>query len=99
MPTDSTPPDSSSQLKQTDVFIRGQDGTYVYRIPSVVVAPNGDLLAICEARRKTGAESDDIDLVLNSTGCCYERGEKHVSERLTFARFTLEWLTDALTSE
>ena len=99
MPTDTTSPDTSSQLKQTDVFIRGQDGTYVYRIPSVVVAPNGDLLAICEARRKTGAESDDIDLILNSIGCFYERGEEHVSERLTFARFTLDWLSDAQTSE
>ena len=64
MPTDSTPPDSSSPLKQTDVFIGGQDGTHTYRIPSVVVAPNGDLLAFCEARRTTGSDTDDIDLVL-----------------------------------
>lgn len=64
MPTDSTPPDSLSQLKQTDVFIGGQDGTHTYRIPSVVVAPNGELLAFCEARRTTGSDTDDIDLVL-----------------------------------
>lgn len=64
MPTESTPPDSLSQLKQTDVFIGGQDGTHTYRIPSVVVAPNGELLAFCEARRTTGSDTDDIDLVL-----------------------------------
>ena len=64
MPTDTTSPDTSSQLKQTDVFIRGQDGTHTYRIPSVVVAPNGELLAFCEARRTTGSDTDDIDLVL-----------------------------------
>ena len=64
MPTDSTSPDTSSQLKQTDVFIGGQDGTHTYRIPSVVVAPNGELLAFCEARRTTGSDTDDIDLVL-----------------------------------
>ena len=64
MSTDSTPADSLSQLKQTDVFIGGQDGTHTYRIPSVVVAPNGELLAFCEARRTTGSDTDDIDLVL-----------------------------------
>ena len=64
VPTDTTSPDTSSQLKQTDVFIGGQDGTHTYRIPSVVVAPNGELLAFCEARRTTGSDTDDIDLVL-----------------------------------
>ena len=64
MLTDTTSPDTSSQLKQTDVFIGGQDGTHTYRIPSVVVAPNGELLAFCEARRTTGSDTDDIDLVL-----------------------------------
>jgi sialidase-1 len=64
VPTDTTSPDTSSQLKQTDVFIGGQDGSHTYRIPSVVVAPNGELLAFCEARRMTGSDTDDIDLVL-----------------------------------
>jgi len=27
-------------------------------------------------------------------GCLYERGEKRYSEKITFARFNLEWLTD-----
>jgi len=27
-------------------------------------------------------------------GCLYERGEKSASEKITFARFNLEWLTD-----
>ena len=26
--------------------------------------------------------------------CLYERGEEHPYERLAFARFDLEWLTD-----
>jgi len=30
-----------------------------------------------------------------SIGCLYERGEKQFSEKITFARFTLEWLTAA----
>ena len=177
MPIDSTPPSDSSQLKQTDVFISGQDGSHTYRIPSVVVAPDGRLLAFCEARRTTGSDTGDIDLVLkrsadggatwgdvrkdqalidprcqasifrhtsgnailfsnpantvrdrmtvrvsydegktwyaskmlhpgpsayscltvlpdNSIGCFYERGEEHPSEKITFARFSLEWLSD-----
>ena len=64
MPIDSTPPSDSSQLKQTDVFISGQDGSHTYRIPSVVVASDGGLLAFCEARRTTGSDTGDIDLVL-----------------------------------
>ena len=35
----------------------------------------------------------------DSIGCFYERGEEHPSEKITFARFTLKWLTDALTSD
>jgi len=27
-------------------------------------------------------------------GCLYERGERHAYEKISFARFTLEWLTD-----
>lgn len=33
-----------------------------------------------------------------SIACLYERGEKHAYETITFARFTLEWLTDAKNS-
>lgn len=29
-----------------------------------------------------------------SIGCLYERGEEHPYEKITFARFKLEWLTD-----
>ena len=29
-----------------------------------------------------------------SVGCLYERGEKRVYQKLTFARFNLAWLTD-----
>jgi len=28
-----------------------------------------------------------------TVGCLYERGERRISEKVTFARFTLEWLT------
>lgn len=40
------------------------------------------------------AYSDLVVLGDKSIGCLYERGENNYRENLTFARFTLEWLTD-----
>jgi sialidase-1 len=44
------------------VFARGSDGYNVFRIPALVRAANGDLLAFCEARE--GGDASEIDLVL-----------------------------------
>ncbi len=55
---------SSAALKQTDVFVSGEDGYHTYRIPSVIRAPSGDLLALCEGRRDSWDDSGDIDLLL-----------------------------------
>ncbi|MDF1862529.1 MAG: sialidase family protein [Verrucomicrobiales bacterium] len=49
-------------LQKTTVFEAGQDGYKVFRIPAVIKAPNGDLLAFCEARQ--GGDASEIDLVL-----------------------------------
>ena len=45
----------------TMIFEAGQDGYPVYRIPAIVKAANGDLLAFCEARQ--GGDASEIDLV------------------------------------
>ncbi|MEV1018823.1 sialidase family protein [Streptomyces sp. NPDC050264] len=45
-------------------FRAGQDGYAGFRIPAVVSAADGTLLAFCEARRASSADSGDIDLVL-----------------------------------
>jgi sialidase-1 len=47
-----------------DVFVSGQDGYHTFRIPSLVVAPKGAVLAFCEGRKKGRGDSGDIDLVL-----------------------------------
>jgi sialidase-1 len=51
-------------LQQTDVFVGGADGYHTYRIPSLMVSSNGTLLAICEGRKDSRADSGDIDLLL-----------------------------------
>jgi len=49
-------------LRQSDVFIRGQDGVKIYRIPGVIVSPAGTVLAFCEARE--GGDQSPTDLAL-----------------------------------
>ncbi len=46
----------------TVVFANGSDGYNIFRIPALVMAANGDLLAFCEARE--GGDASRIDLVL-----------------------------------
>jgi len=45
------------------VFVSGQEGYRVFRIPAIVVSNRGTLLAFCEGRRDGGGDSGDIDLV------------------------------------
>lgn len=49
------------ELECVNVFQNGEDGYKVYRIPSIVRAANGDLLAFCEAR--VGGDASEIDIV------------------------------------
>jgi sialidase-1 len=55
---------ASSAIEQVDVFTSGQDGYHTYRIPAVIRAADGTLLAFCEGRKSAGGDSGNIDLVL-----------------------------------
>lgn len=46
------------------VFISGEDGHRSYRIPAIIAAPNGDLLAVAEGRVNGSADFGDINLVM-----------------------------------
>ena len=48
----------------SDVFISGAEGYDSYRIPSLIVGPQGTLLAFCEGRKTGRADDGDIDLML-----------------------------------
>src|SRR6478609_3942663 len=47
----------------TDVFVGGEEGYHTYRIPALVRAANGDLLAFCEGRKTSRGDNGDIDVL------------------------------------
>lgn len=53
---------TTAAFSAVTVFEVGQDGYKVFRIPAVIKAANGELLAFCEARQ--GGDASEIDLVL-----------------------------------
>jgi len=59
---------SELEPRFTDVFVSGSDGYHTYRIPALLVAPDGNLLAFCEGRKAGRSDSGDIDLLLKRSG-------------------------------
>jgi sialidase-1 len=55
---------SAAEVTKVTVFKAGEDGYHTYRIPSIVPAKNGDLLAFAEGRKTGPGDHGDIDLVL-----------------------------------
>ena len=54
----------NDDLRQTDVFVAGQDGYHTYRIPALVLTTKNTLLAFCEGRKNNRRDHGDLDLVL-----------------------------------
>lgn len=52
--------------KRNYLFKNGREGYRMYRIPAIVTAANGDLLAFCEGRQSL-ADHGNIDLVMKSS--------------------------------
>lgn len=49
---------------KTDVFQSGRDGYAFYRIPAIVKATDGTMLAFCEGRRNSRSDRGNIDLIV-----------------------------------
>lgn len=60
-------PSSKPFLRQVDVFRSGEDGYHTYRIPALLIASDGTLLAFCEGRRNSSTDHGDIDLLVKSS--------------------------------
>ena len=52
------------RLDTQHLWISGEDGYFRYRIPALTVTAAGTVLAFCEARKYTGGDSDQIDLLV-----------------------------------
>lgn len=50
--------------KPVDVFLAGEAGVHTYRIPSLLVAPGGAMLAFCEARKQSTKDAGPTDMVV-----------------------------------
>lgn len=53
-----------AQSNPVPVFVSGKEGYRSYRIPALISAPNGDLLAFCEGRVSGAGDFGNIDLVM-----------------------------------
>lgn len=53
-----------SQYEKITVFQSGTEGHKIYRIPAIINAPNGDLLAFAEGRVNGGSDFGDINIVM-----------------------------------
>jgi Neuraminidase (sialidase) len=54
-------------LENKALFVSGTEDTHTFRIPALITAPNGDLIAACDARRKSSRDLiwvRDIDIVV-----------------------------------
>jgi len=51
-------------LSQLDIFVSGTDGYDTFRIPALIVADSGAILAFCEGRKGSSSDTGDIDIVL-----------------------------------
>jgi sialidase-1 len=57
------PARSEEEIRRTVVFESGVGGYHTYRIPAIVAAANGDLVAFCEGRRQRRGDAGDIDVL------------------------------------
>lgn len=60
-------PGNAAEPEHRLLFDSGRDGYGRYRIPSLVVAPGGTVLAICEGRKNGRGLTGDIDLIVRSS--------------------------------
>lgn len=56
--------DAAPPAEEIALFTSGQDGYHTYRIPALLVTPQGTALAFCEGRKTGRGDHGDLDLML-----------------------------------
>ncbi len=54
----------AESMQKVTVFASGKEGYHTFRIPAIMAAANGDLLAFAEGRKTGGGDAGDIDIVM-----------------------------------
>ncbi len=65
-PSDSMPSEPMALTDNRSLFVSGTENTHTFRIPAIITAANGDLIAACDARRKSTSDlklQRSIDIV------------------------------------
>ena len=57
-----------AQTTGVPVFVSGTEGYKTFRIPAIIKAPNGDLLAFCEGRVNGAGDFGNVKVVLKRSG-------------------------------
>ena len=55
---------TGAQPRSIDVYRAGEGGYHTYRIPALIATSKGTLLAFCEGRRNSAADSGNIDVLV-----------------------------------
>ncbi len=76
------------EIRHADVFVSGTDGYHSYRIPAIETAPDGSLVALCEARKHNLADPGFGKQDIDQTACVlWERGVERGYQFITFTAF------------
>lgn len=62
---------------KVDMFAQNTSGYNTYKIPALLVTPNGTILAFCEGRVDNNGDFDDIDMMLRKS---YDNGTTWTSQ-------------------
>src|SRR5688572_1060899 len=71
-----------AELRTADLFVAGREGYHTYRIPVLVTATNGTLLAFCEGRRDNASDTGRIDMLLKRST---DRGETWTPQQVVWS--------------
>jgi sialidase-1 len=80
---------AEAMFTDVDLFASGQDSVNIYRIPALLVAPSGTLLAFMEAR--DGDDGDPTDLVLKRSVYAAPQSPRNLNGYVRLFGYGVNW--------